>query len=93
MKVKVKDGVKYGVGGKYAAGTVLEVTEAELSAFQDKLEPLATANWPELVAFESPEPTEAAKKFAAENGVDLTAITGTGKNERITLSDVKAAME
>lgn len=37
--------------------------------------------------------TEAAVALAEENGVDLGAITGTGKDGRITVGDVRAVLE
>src|SRR5687767_388073 len=38
-KYRVKQGKKFGSGGQYPAGTILELTEAEAKGFMDKLEP------------------------------------------------------
>lgn len=37
--------------------------------------------------------TEAAENKAAELGIDLSAVTGTGSDERITVEDVEAASQ
>lgn len=37
-KYRVKQGKKFGSGGQYPAGTILELTEAEAKGFKDKLE-------------------------------------------------------
>jgi pyruvate/2-oxoglutarate dehydrogenase complex dihydrolipoamide acyltransferase (E2) component len=37
--------------------------------------------------------TDAAIKLADESGIDLTDVTGTGKDGRITADDVTAAVE
>lgn len=39
------------------------------------------------------EATPAASRLAAEAGIALTALTGTGKDGRVTVSDVRIAME
>ena len=83
MKAKVKDGVTYGAGGKYPAGTVLDVTQAELDAFGDKLELLAPP----------PLATKQAAELAEILDVDLSTLTGTGHDGRITVPDVRAASE
>lgn len=36
--------------------------------------------------------TEAAEKLAAEEGIDLTTISGTGSDDNITQDDVKEAV-
>lgn len=40
-KYRVKAGKSFGPGGRYPAGTVLELTEAEAQGFKDKLERVA----------------------------------------------------
>lgn len=40
-----------------------------------------------------PDATEAAVEFARDNGIDLTAVEGTGKNGRITEGDVKKLID
>lgn len=80
--VRVKEGLSYGAGGKYPAGTVLEVTEAEVEAFGDKLEPVVEATRV-IIA------TDAAANLAEKRGIDLTQVEGTGSGSKITLTDVK----
>lgn len=36
--------------------------------------------------------TDAARKLAEENGVDIATLTGTGSNGNITVGDVKKAI-
>lgn len=43
--------------------------------------------------YEDIETTGAAAQLAAELGVDLSTIEGTGKDGRITVTDVKAAVD
>lgn len=40
---------------------------------------------------EAPQASDTAKKLAEERGIDLSTVTGTGRNGRITLKDVEAA--
>lgn len=40
-----------------------------------------------------PDVTEAAATLAAENGVDLDAVEGTGENGRITKDDVQKVLD
>jgi 2-oxoisovalerate dehydrogenase E2 component (dihydrolipoyl transacylase) len=40
-----------------------------------------------------PDATEAATRMAEENNIDLTQLTGTGKDGRIIDADVEAAIE
>lgn len=39
---------------------------------------------------DGPDATESAVAFAAEHGVDLTEVTGSGKGGRVTQGDVQA---
>lgn len=50
---------------------------------------------PELVGAdgEETEATDAAEELAAELGVDLATVEGTGKDGRVTVADVRAAAE
>ena len=41
----------------------------------------------------SPDATEAALSLAAENGLDITEVVGTGSGGRITKWDVEAYLE
>ncbi len=83
LKVKEGDNVKVGdlialmsEGG--AAVTVKAAPTAQASA------PKQTQSQSESVAFLSPAP----KKLAAENNVDTSKISGTGKDGRVTKGDV-----
>lgn len=88
LKVRVKPGVTYGAGGKYQPGEELEVEEIAFASFGDKLELVA-------LPVEVPEginATPQAVELAMALGVDLRTITtGSGKDGRITVGDVKAA--
>ena len=83
LKVKEGDNVKVGdlialmnEGG--AAVTVKVAPTAQAAA------PKQTQSQSETVAFLSPAP----KKLAAENNVDVSKISGTGKDGRVTKGDV-----
>jgi len=82
FKARVKAG-KYGPGGIHPLGSIVDVTQAELDAFSDKLELIA----------EPAEPTAGAAKLAEELNVDLSAVEGTGKDGRITAGDVRKAAQ
>ena len=72
------DGASFGGGGAAAvAGTL---AEAEAAAVVAEMEPGARV-----------KASPAAKKLAAELGVDLTRVAGTGPGGRITHEDVTAA--
>lgn len=42
---------------------------------------------------ETPDPTSGAKTLAEEEGIDLSEVEGTGKNGRVTKSDVQDALD
>lgn len=85
MQAIVREGVKYGVGGKYPAGSVVIVTADELAAFGDKLMVL-----PEQLQEQSPiNATSAAETLAFDHGVQLSSVKGTGADGKITVGDVK----
>lgn len=107
--VRVKEGCDYRTeAGLVDGGAVLEVTEAEAASFGDKFEP-ADAPALEAdgggAAGAEPEPasppaatgaldvTDAARELAAEEGVDLYAVEGTGQDGRITVGDVRRHLE
>ena len=86
-KVKVKAGMNHGAGGKYPAGSELEVTQEELDAFGDKFVVLEQTE--EKKSLRDIKATKAAFKAAEELGFDISKIPGgTGKNGTVTLSDV-----
>lgn len=49
------------------------------------------ASAPDPVA-EGPDATDAAKALAAEHGIDLASVTGTGAEGRITKDDVASVV-
>lgn len=85
VQAVVKEGCKYGAGGKHGPGTVVEVPEIALVAFRDKLQRLET---PQGQGVKSA--TKAAVELASENGIDISTVEGTGSGGKVTLSDVKA---
>ncbi len=46
-----------------------------------------------IPAPEGPDATDAAKALAAEYGIDLTTVTGTGQDGRIVIGDVDAIIQ
>ena len=90
----------------YSAGDVFDASPSEMSAFGDKFEvlpPPAPLSPPPVVISsetvgqtatmrEEVEATEKARRWAAEHGVDLENMTGTGRDGRITLADVKGVL-
>lgn len=50
------------------------------------------ANNPSMSAFGTPLATPAVRRFAAQKGVDLTRVLGSGPNHRITRKDVEQAL-
>jgi len=73
-----------GVDGRILKSDVLEAVDVQAADREEaaRLEAIAEAE---------ANTTAAALKYAHENGVDLTTITGTGTGGRITLEDVKGA--
>lgn len=49
----------------------------------------ASAEEPEGEAVAEIDATDSARDYAAKNNIDLSQVSGTGANGRITLSDVK----
>lgn len=92
--VRIKEGMTHrSVDGLLKGGDVAEVSEAEVVSFGDKFEPLE-AEEPSKSALEVLA-TKAAREYAEEHGISLSlsSIQGTGKDGRITLADVKAALQ
>lgn len=97
-KVKVKPGLKHGVKMTFFGGDELIVTQLEFEAFGDKFELVETLDSEpkdrtQFTTYESPAPTDSAIELAAELGVDLEKVNGTGKHGRILMSDVKRAAQ
>lgn len=82
--VKIKKGLTHR-SGTLKGGEVVEVSEAEVVSFGDKFE---------LLDNEEPVvPTDAAVAYAKEHDLDLSKVQGTGKDGRITLPDVRTALQ
>lgn len=62
----------------------------------DKSEPSTSERAPAVSGspgIKEPDATPAAARLAAESGVDLALIKGTGSGGRITVTDIEAAIE
>lgn len=57
----------------------------------DEFEKTQRAQEPEAGNAEAVLASDAVRAFAADQGVDLRGVTGTGKGGRVTMKDVKAA--
>lgn len=81
-------------------GAFVEINESDFNPkvhdlFEPKApQPVAAAapKAPEAVADE-PKATAEAVQMAADAGIDLASVVGTGKNGKITAKDVEAAIE
>ena len=79
--VQIKPGLHHTL--EHHGGDVIEVTDAEMQAFGDKfIHPL-----PE------PDATDSARTLAAEHGLSLHAVKGTGVDGRILKTDVEAVLD
>jgi pyruvate dehydrogenase E2 component (dihydrolipoamide acetyltransferase) len=88
------------VGALLAVVAPAEVPETDIAAFINGFRPIGEAAppppAPAPVASAAPAPggevnaTPVARRMAAELGIDLAAITGTGRNGRISQEDVEA---
>lgn len=87
----------YGRGGKKVmmarryADTLEKLGHGEIvGSYQTRM---LTAAVPGKSEDDEPRVSELVAKFAAENGVDVEKIVGTGKNGRIKKSDVEAVID
>lgn len=87
----------YGRGGKKVmmarryADTLEKLGHGEIvGSYQTRM---LTAATPHKSEDDEPRVSELVAKFAAENGVDIEKVVGTGKNGRIKKSDVEAAID
>lgn len=84
-------------------GAFVEINECD---FNDKVHtlfqptvPAPVAPTPIRVGNENPPPpapvnaTDKALELAADAGIDITSVVGTGKNGKVTAEDVEAAIE
>ena len=101
--VKIKPGLSHGYYSTvtralayHRAGDEFDASPAEMAAFGDKFilveEP--APDEPVLPAIEV-DATPGARKLAQEHGINLalSSITGSGKDGRITKTDVQAALD
>lgn len=104
VKVQLKSKCKHrmpaldgGLGKEYGPGSVLKVTPDEVRDFGDKFDVLHEEPKPvgPVVAEALPEvnATAGAIALAAEKGVDLAKVEGTGRDWRVLKSDVEAHLE
>lgn len=107
FRYQVKPGYRHGRNKQFGPGDVVELTEFEAAGFADKLTkvgpvvaakvasggPPADATEAEDDEDESePDATDAAVALAAEHGVDLATVAGSGAGGRILVSDVEAVL-
>jgi len=97
--VRIKPGLSH---AHYTAGEVFVASPAEVVSFGDKFEkvepepePIApvVADIATVEVVDGYDATPAAIRIAAECGLDLSTVTGAGKDGRVTAGDVRAAME
>ena len=70
-KYRVKPGKTFGAGGRYPAGSVVELTEVEAKGFLDKLEPVANDATVGLVNEVLDQPVGLKNELGAEVPEDL----------------------
>ena len=101
-RVRIKPGLTHTTTeGKHVGGDVVSVTDAEMVSFGDKF---ALLDDSEMTPHEriiasvarvmaDADATPAARKLAAEHGISLADVPGTGKDGRITKADVEAKLQ
>jgi 2-oxoglutarate dehydrogenase E2 component (dihydrolipoamide succinyltransferase) len=87
VSISVEAGGTVGVGAKL--GEILEGAKGAASA--PAAAPAAAKAAAPAPAAAAPQPGPAARKALAESGVDPASVSGTGKDGRVTKSDVAAA--
>lgn len=88
LQYKVKPGFTHGVGKKYKAGDVVELTAQEAAGFLDKLE-LATGK--QAKATPAGEPTDLRAAIAEASDADLAAALGVDAATLAALRQGKGA--
>jgi len=80
-------------GLRYAEGDTVPVTEV-IAYIRSASETLAAPEPPTVASASRPAPaaTPVAEKMARDQGIDLSAVTGTGPGGRVTKRDVAAAV-
>ena len=102
-RVKVKPGLTHRTpDGIRHGGKVIDVTEAEVVSFGDKFILPEEEKTPhqrivdsvmQVMATGNVDATDGARELAAEHGIPLSTIKGSGKDGRVLISDVSAAIE
>ena len=77
--------IKTEVGEVVTAGQLLAIMDSSPASQQQEQKPQAAETSQNEVAIKA---SPAAERIAEENNIDLTTITGTGKDQRITKQDV-----
>ncbi|MGE0860141.1 MAG: 2-oxoglutarate dehydrogenase complex dihydrolipoyllysine-residue succinyltransferase [Gammaproteobacteria bacterium] len=83
--------IRHQTGDVVLTDVVLAVIDTEGTATAAAAAPAASAPAPAEAAAPAPKPGPAARKLAAETGVDPASITGSGKDGRVTKADISAA--
>ena len=87
--------IKVQPGATVTSGVVLGVIDTEAKAGAAAAPEVATAATPAPASpdVSAPGALPAAKKMMADQGIDQSSVTGTGRGDRITKGDVIAAVE
>jgi pyruvate/2-oxoglutarate dehydrogenase complex dihydrolipoamide acyltransferase (E2) component len=83
-------------GTTYAAGTRIQVSDTDAQNLIGMGKAHLAPTVPALVVIEQAsevKASDAARKLAAEFGIDIFAIPGTGKDGSVTKADVRKAIE
>lgn len=94
FEYRVQEGRQFGRSNQYQADDVVVLTEHEAAPLGHVLEfvgPVKEGD--ESKPSPSFDATQAALDTAAELGVDLSDVTGTGADGRILVGDVEAAVD
>ncbi len=83
--------IRHQTGDVVLTDVVLAVIDTEGTATVSAAAPAASAPAPAAAAAPAPKPGPAARKLAAETGVDPASIAGSGKDGRVTKADISAA--
>lgn len=83
--------IRHQTGDVVLTDVVLAVIDTEGTATVAAAAPAASTPEPAAAAAPAPKPGPAARKLAAETGVDPASIAGSGKDGRVTKADISAA--
>lgn len=98
FEYRVKPSCRHGKDRRYGPGDIVMLTEFEAEGFSDKLElvgpvPFTETESEEVALSEAIDATPAAVELAAELGVDLSNVSGSGAGGRILVKDIEAALD